>query len=1402
MSLHLFNNQQEVIKRVAKKDLLVAEQTLEINVIDTLYVELPLVLWDDLEYDPEFMGVQDPKDPHSYSQYRIAETEVHVDSVVVKGVQIGFDELKANGYVKPKKFLRAPLKDVLTYVLKGSEWEASYVGDSFQRLDIELELSSRLEALRAILDTYGAEVVFKTGVTGNRIASKRIDVFGELVGFKGKRFTYGDSVLNVVKEESSAELYTALVAVGKDVVVDKYKEVPVGEQAEEAPMTITDVTWLTSAGDPVNKPRGQEYIELTDMTALYGYTETTPRIGIYENTSAETPEELIYSAYQSLLEASRPKVHFKATVGEVGPLELGETVAIIRPEIKYRYMTRVFKIVRNLIDNDVTEVEFGDTLVKTPYQRYRELASTQTKIKQELEGTIRNTADGKNRVFRGTQEPVFNVAKGDLWYKPLQNGEVEMYQFNGDQWIKAISSGINEYIANAFEESNAIIKQMRKDAFEASERIAQAIEDAKEAYEYADSAMDSANTKNTVFRGYTEPLGDVGEGDIWFRQTSETEADQLRYEGGTWVPIITSGVNTEVESGIRNAKNSADNAKFMAGKIQVEANSILAGLGVRGLENTHYDTVQGIKGAVGDRIGDIEVDLSVFTGSLNDRLDEIMDGVVDGDYDFSSFADKVYVHTNVDRAKGEITDIIAGIKTDPGLNTTWYNAMKSTMDGNVAEIGKIKETPEDVIVNYNQVVETADLFVRTLGESESEVGESVSRLVQSSDIIFSEIAKYNATPNIMGPNTRKALVTEVFYVYTQDNYIGNEPYAVTVSTSNTFVDGISFGSGVEVKRIEPLGAKGGHNHFKVVLSHLGMSNTDEIEINPHGVAGGLKDFKVEAVVQLDVTGIHSSVTQLQDSWVMSIKDGKDIVTSIMATDEGISLKGDKITLDGDTVTDNFTVTNSMLANDIDANKIITGTLNADIVTVSNLDANSITGGRLRLDRGLRVTNNDKDVLSVEYGNVTMDVNNLLINSTNIDDVISTQTYQDMESVGMLYRDPVTGEVKSIVNVDESGVTISGEHIVLNDKIVIGEDFTFDGRAIVGELTADIITVGTLDMNKIDIVNLTADSISTGKLEGVRIEADSGRIGSWDLDGGVLHSQILDGTYTTLKGTGQVALATGSPSPYSTTSASLQIWHDGTLRFGTDGESNPGRIFSNGGNLEIDSNGWIYLRPSATVFVDGRIAPWANNTGTVGTADYHWNRMFSGSYRLRNGGGIQRGSGPEDAVSSVEVHSPGSLHLKSITRNIYGQGSIYPYYSSNTYTLGSTNYRWQGVFLTSQPNVDSDTRYKDDIQDIPEGLLDNLKEIKPKMYYKDDAWHFGYIAQDVERAIYKYATSTRKWTSTEELNEYARGFAVLHKDESKLSLLYGEIAVLKDAEKDKRIESLEERLKVLEEIING
>src|SRR5699024_8017954 len=309
-------------------------------------------------------------------------------------------------------------------------------------------------------------------------------------------------------------------------------------------------------------------------------------------------------------------------------------------------------------------------------------------------------------------------------------------------------------------------------------------------------------------------------------------------------------------------------------------------------------------------------------------------------------------------------------------------------------------------------------------------------------------------------------------------------------------------------------------------------------------------------------------------------------------------------------------------------------------------------------------------------------------------------------------------------------------------------------------------------------------ITTGELRGIRVIAKVGEIGDWNLDSGVLYSELRSGLNTIIKATGDVAFATGAPNSKSTTDANLQIWHDGTLRF----RRSATRIESDANyDLHLQAHNWIRLKARATVETDSRIIPDLNKTHNLGEGNLRWNNVYSDAFRT------QYGAVQSFDVTSTEVWSERSLYLRPENNIIYAQGHLRPRFTS-TFYLGNTNYRWIALYTRDGVNESSDERLKKNIRKIDTDLLNYAEDIKPIMYEDEQGkTSFGYSAQDVQRTLTKYSSKVLGINESETLER----FGVIGKGESYLSLRYRDVEVMKGALRDKKIEELENRIKELE-----
>jgi hypothetical protein len=175
---------------------------------------------------------------------------------------------------------------------------------------------------------------------------------------------------------------------------------------------------------------------------------------------------------------------------------------------------------------------------------------------------------------------------------------------------------------------------------------------------------------------------------------------------------------------------------------------------------------------------------------------------------------------------------------------------------------------------------------------------------------------------------------------------------------------------------------------------------------------------------------------------------------------------------------------------------------------------------------------------------------------------------------------------------------------------------------------------------------------------------------------------------------------------------------------------------------------------------------------------------------------------DEGIGTVALHTPRvglwlspsndintiSLQSKQTNTGFFmdSKGSLLP---SGNVLLGWDTHRWQSLYLLNQPNVSSDKRYKYNIHDIDPLLLDSFEELKEKGFVTkhDDKFSYGYIAQDVERCLFKYVTKVWGFKAA---SEWMPKFKLLQQSESYKSLLYAEVQVIMMAVERRHRERLE------------
>lgn len=361
MKVFLFNNDEKLIGTVSPLEGI---QNEEINKIQTIECT---VVYSELIEKASYIGHKDYSDNRIFHLYKIDHvTKTSTTDVKIVGVHTFFDDMESDGYVKDFRPTNRELVGVLTTILDGSRWQLGTVNIQ-RRYTGNFYYVTRKEAISKLIEATQIEIKPRLEFSRGKITGRYLDVFTRLGARNGKVFVHGRDLLTVSEKKSQGAIYTAVVGRGKG------EETDTGGYGRR--ISFKDVEWRRTSGQPVDKPVGQEYVEIPAMTKLYGFEKgTKPRIKIVEFQDEADKEKLLRLSYEWLEKNSRMQVEYSAKVLNVGNLELGDTVGIFNPKLGIKYETRVFKVKRNLVDNKLTEFGIGDKVTTSPFSRTIELA--------------------------------------------------------------------------------------------------------------------------------------------------------------------------------------------------------------------------------------------------------------------------------------------------------------------------------------------------------------------------------------------------------------------------------------------------------------------------------------------------------------------------------------------------------------------------------------------------------------------------------------------------------------------------------------------------------------------------------------------------------------------------------------------------------------------------------------------------------------------------------------------------------------------------------------------------------------------------------------------------------------------------------------------------------------------
>lgn len=391
MRFYVYDQASNLTALITKANSAKLEQNL--GQYDALSAEFPISEANtELLKDAYYLGIP------VYGQYelfRVQNTVLTSLAIQVTGLEAASDDLQIQGYVEAISDNNCYLSSALDKVFKGSMWEYELLAPDSKKT-LVFNTGSRKDLLEQIRSNWGIETEFRYEMDGSKIKRRVCYVKSKIGGVFPTRLVRGQNVLSWQYTSDYSQIYTACLALGSKMSETLQQPIPgsteTTETTREWTVDLTQAEWSKAAGNPIDKPAGQNYVELPDLTAKFGWQDENgtrhPRMAVKTFSDDKDPQTLLTDAYLWLIDQASPKVAVTASVSQVGNIQLGDDCTLIdysQPKITIK--ERAIKISRDLLNDDNTVVQIGQYTIKTTAQRIQE---AKKELKQSAKDAIKD----------------------------------------------------------------------------------------------------------------------------------------------------------------------------------------------------------------------------------------------------------------------------------------------------------------------------------------------------------------------------------------------------------------------------------------------------------------------------------------------------------------------------------------------------------------------------------------------------------------------------------------------------------------------------------------------------------------------------------------------------------------------------------------------------------------------------------------------------------------------------------------------------------------------------------------------------------------------------------------------------------------------------------------------------
>lgn len=303
-------------------------------------------------------------------------------------------------------------------------------------------------AIVKAMDAFDVRLVPYFAISGGRVTGRYVDIVSTVATDRGWIFELGDDLTGLSITYDDSQIKTALYGRGQGVQIDN------GDSSDPAygrRLTFADVVWSKAAGDPADKPAGQEWIGDPDALAAYG-RGGRHRYGYVTFDQETDAATLLQKTWAQLQKIKEPAISIAGTVRDTAKL-LGrshEAVALydsvlvrLRRKVGGKKTTvdiraQVVDVVRDYVVPDATKITIGNATL-TAGSLIRQL--TDTVANYQSRAAVWDRANAFD--LQGVMDVMNNqiISTTGSWYTDPETGAIMLVSTDGTKAMRLTGAG-------------------------------------------------------------------------------------------------------------------------------------------------------------------------------------------------------------------------------------------------------------------------------------------------------------------------------------------------------------------------------------------------------------------------------------------------------------------------------------------------------------------------------------------------------------------------------------------------------------------------------------------------------------------------------------------------------------------------------------------------------------------------------------------------------------------------------------------------------------------------------------------------------------------------------------------------------------------------------------------------